>query len=113
MRRRTGRPSLLGTMARTAVIAGTAQSVAGGVAQKQAAQAQAVANEQAAKQATQAELADLRTQVSQLQAPAPAAPPAPAASPDFMAQLQQLASMKEAGLLSDAEFAAAKARLLG
>ena len=30
-----------------------------------------------------------------------------------MSQLQQLASMKEAGLLSDAEFAAAKARLLG
>ncbi len=124
MRRRTGRPSLIGTMARTAVIAGTAQTVAGGVAQKQAAQAQAVANEQAAEQATQAELADLRNQVSQLQAsapdPAPAAwpvmpaPPAPAdPAPDFMAQLQQLASMKDSGLLSDAEFAAAKAKLLG
>jgi hypothetical protein len=109
-------------MARTAVIAGTAQAAAGSVAQSQAAKAQAVANEQAAKQATQAELADLRNQVSQLQtapaAPAPAAPapaaPAPAApAPDFMAQLQQLASMKEAGLLSDDEFAAAKARLLG
>ncbi|MFZ1384416.1 MAG: SHOCT domain-containing protein [Propionicimonas sp.] len=30
-----------------------------------------------------------------------------------MAQLQQLAAMKEAGLLSDAEFSAAKAKLLG
>ena len=29
-----------------------------------------------------------------------------------MAQLQQLASMKEAGILDDAEFAAAKAKLL-
>jgi hypothetical protein len=30
-----------------------------------------------------------------------------------MAQLQQLAQMKEAGILSDEEFAAAKAKLLG
>jgi len=107
-------------MARTAVIAGTAQAAAGSVAQSQAAKAQAAASEQAAAQATQAELADLRNQVSQLQAPpappaAPAPAPAPSAAPagDLMSQLQQLASMKEAGLLSDAEFAAAKARLLG
>jgi hypothetical protein len=30
-----------------------------------------------------------------------------------MAQLQQLAAMKSQGLLTDAEFAAAKAKLLG
>jgi hypothetical protein len=30
-----------------------------------------------------------------------------------MAQLQQLAAMKQQGLLTDAEFAAAKAKLLG
>lgn len=107
-----GRPSLLGTMARTAVIAGTAQAAAGSVAQAQAAKQQAAANEAAAKQATQAELGQLRSQVEQLQT-APAAPaPAPAGG-DLMAQLQQLAAMKESGLLTETEFAAAKAKLLG
>ena len=105
-----GRPSLLGTMARTAVIAGTAQAAAGSVAQAQAAKQQAAANEAAAKQATQAELGQLRNQVEQLQTTQPA--PAPAGG-DFMAQLQQLAAMKESGLLTDTEFAAAKAKLLG
>ena len=49
------------------------------------------------------------------QAP-PAAPvAAPAATPadDTMAQLKQLGDMKTSGLLSDEEFAAAKAKLLG
>ena len=48
IRRRVGRPGLVGTMARTAVVAGTATAVAGGVSsrrnrknQEQAAQAQA------------------------------------------------------------------------
>ena len=44
------------------------------------------------------------------------AAPAPAAAPagdDLMAKLQQLADMKAAGILDDAEFAAAKAKLLG
>ncbi len=128
MRRRVGRPGLLGTVARTAVIAGTAQAVAGNVAQKQgaqqqaaaneaAAQQQAAANEAAAQQAAQAEKAAMRGQLDQLQAAQPVAPvaPAPPAAPagDLMAQLQQLAAMKEAGLLSDAEFSAAKAKLLG
>jgi hypothetical protein len=48
--------------------------------------------------------------------PAPAPAPAPAAAapaPDLMAQLQQLAQMRDAGILSDEEFAAAKAKLLG
>ena len=110
MRRRMGRPSLLGTMARTAVIAGTAQAVAGGVAQNQAAKQQAAVNEAAAQQAAQAELGQLRSQVEQLQTPQPE--PA-AAGGDLMAQLQQLAAMKESGLLTEAEFAAAKAKLLG
>ncbi len=37
---------------------------------------------------------------------------AAAAAPDFMAQLQQLAQLKESGVLSDEEFQAAKAKLL-
>ena len=43
----------------------------------------------------------------------PAAAPAPAAGGvDVVAELQKLAALKEAGLLDDAEFAAAKAKLL-
>ena len=43
--------------------------------------------------------------------PAPAPAPAPAA-PDLTAQLQQLAQLHNAGVLSDEEFAAAKQKLL-
>ena len=44
---------------------------------------------------------------------APAPPPAPvAAAPDLTAQLQQLAQLHTAGVLSDEEFAAAKQKLL-
>ena len=45
-----------------------------------------------------------------------AAAPPPAAgglSPDAMAQLQQLAQLKEQGILTDEEFAAQKAKILG
>ena len=38
--------------------------------------------------------------------------PAPAAAPDLTAQLQQLAQLHTAGVLSDEEFAAAKQKLL-
>jgi hypothetical protein len=111
MRGRIGRPGLLGTMARTAVIAGTATAVSGGVRRRADARAQAQQDQQAtpADQASaQAELASTRT--------APAAPPTPAPAAggdDLMSQLQRLADMKSAGLLDDAEFAAAKAKLLG
>jgi hypothetical protein len=117
MRRRIGRPSLLGTAARTAVIAGTATAVSGNVAQKQAAQQQAqqqaAAQEAAARQARADELARLQAQVSELQASPPTPAPAAPGGGDLMAQLQQLASMHQAGILSDTEFTAAKAKLLG
>jgi Short C-terminal domain len=47
--------------------------------------------------------------------PAPPAPPAPAAegATDRIAQLQQLASLHDSGALTDEEFAAAKAQVLG
>jgi hypothetical protein len=50
------------------------------------------------------------------QAPAPQAPPpqaAPAAGPSMADQLQQLAALHQQGMLTDEEFAAAKAKLLG
>jgi hypothetical protein len=49
--------------------------------------------------------------------PEPTPPPAPAAqasgATDRIAQLQQLASLHESGALTDEEFAAAKAQVLG
>jgi hypothetical protein len=62
-------------------------------------------------------MAQQAAQEQAYQQQASAAPPGPtAASPaggDMMAQLQQLATMHSQGILSDAEFAAAKAKLLG
>lgn len=122
MRRRMGRPGLVGTMARTAVIAGTATAVSGNVQASQAAKQQAVAQKQAAEQAQAAQVAAMQAQIADLQAaqapaaPAPVPPIAPVAPAppgnDLMGQLQQLAGMHQAGILTDAEFAAAKAKLL-
>jgi membrane protease subunit (stomatin/prohibitin family) len=81
--RRGGRPGLLGTVARTAVIAGTANAVA--------ARHQERAQQRAQQQAAAA---------------------APAAD-DLAAQIQRLGDLHAAGTLTDDEFAAAKARLLG
>ena len=100
MRRRVGRPGLVGTMARTAVIAGTASATVGAVqrhgAQKAAAQQAAAAPPPAPAP------------------PAPAPAPVPAAPPGDpgIAKLQQLGDLKAQGILDDAEFAAAKAKLL-
>jgi hypothetical protein len=122
MPRRMGRPGLLGTMARTAVIAGTATAVSGNVQQKQHAGAQQAAQQQAAQQQAadqaaqaQADLAAMQAQVNALQAQPAPAPAAPAASPqdELMAQLTRLGQLNAAGLITDAEFTAAKAKLLG
>jgi len=99
IRRRVGRPGLLGTMARTAVIAGTATAVSGGIQRNQQARAQ---TEQAAREA------QMTATPASAPAPAPAAP-----ADDTVAQLAKLGELRQAGILDDAEFAAAKARLLG
>ena len=121
MRRRMGRPGLVGTMARTAVVAGTASAVVGASGRRQAGKQQAAAEQQAAQQAafeSQAQLAEMQAQMNAMQAqqpaPAPAAAPAPApaAGGDLMAELSKLADLKAAGVLTDDEFAAAKAKLL-
>lgn len=93
---RVGRPGLLGAAARTAVVAGTAQAVGGRVAHRQ----QQRYAQEAAQQA----------------APEPqAAPPQPAAAPvdPAVAQLQQLAALRDQGILTEQEFAAKKAQVLG
>jgi hypothetical protein len=99
-------------MARTAVIAGTATAVSNKVSRSQYEKQAAKAEQDAAAQAafdSQAQLDAMQTQMNARQpAPAPAAPPAD----DVLGQLQRLADMKTAGLLTDEEFAAAKAKLL-
>jgi Short C-terminal domain len=87
-------PGLLRGVARTAVIAGTASSVSGRVQRRQ-----------------QARWAQ---QEGYDQQPAAAAPPpqaAPAADP--IAQLKELGELHASGVLTDEEFAAQKAKLLG
>ena len=70
------------------------------------------------------QISDLQDQQNQQQQqayapppPAPAGPPAPAPnqgiSPEAMEQLKQLADLKAQGILTDEEFAAQKAKILG
>lgn len=111
--RRMGRPGLVGMAARTAVVAGTATAVSGNVARRQQARA---ADKQAEQQA--AEQQQWEAQQYEAQQAAPPPPPPPPAAPasggvDVVAELQKLAALKDQGILTDAEFAAAKAKLLG
>jgi hypothetical protein len=104
MRRRRG--GVVRRVGRTAVVAGTATAVAGGVSRRQTnkrldQQDQDAANQQAAYNQGQAD-----SQANQ--APPPAAP----AAVDTNTQLQQLGQLHEQGVLTDAEFAAQKAKIL-
>jgi Short C-terminal domain len=88
---RRGRPLL-----RTAAVVGTATAVSGGVRRHQD-------NKYAAQDAqAQAEAQ-----------PQYAPPPAAAAEPDLETQLTQLAQLHTQGILTDEEFSAKKAQLLG
>lgn len=101
--RRMGRPGLIGMAARTAVVAGTASAVSGNVARRQQGRAEAK-NEQ--------HQYELQQEAAAMAPPAPVAAP-PAGGTDVVAQLQQLATLKAQGVLSEGEFEAAKAKLLG
>ena len=91
-------PGLLRGIARTAVVAGTATAVSNRVSRRQAdrwsQQGQSPYDE------------------PQYQEPPPAAPP-PAPAPDPIEQLKELAALKQEGVLTDDEFAAQKAKILG
>src|SRR6188768_274232 len=104
---RRGRPGLVGTMARTAVIAGTATAVSGNVQRrqmgKQDAQAQA-AYEAQQIDANAAQMAQMQQQMAAMQAQqaAPAAAPSSGGiSDDVMTKLAQLADLKNQGILSE------------
>ena len=87
---------------RAAVVGGGAYMAGKHVANRQA--------DQAAMEADQdARISDLEQQ----QAPAPAPAAAPAASSPMIDQLNQLAALHQQGVLTDEEFAAAKAKLFG
>ncbi|MET4158964.1 SHOCT domain-containing protein [Agromyces sp. PvR057] len=121
MGRRMGRPGLIGLAARTAVVAGTATAVSGGMQNRQQAKYQQQADAQAYQQQQQQAQIDAAAQQAVAQQAyqqqayqQQAAPPAPAApAVDIVAELQKLGALKEQGILSDDEFAAAKAKLLG
>lgn len=111
--RRFGRPGLIGLAARTAVVAGTASAVGGAMSRHQQERAQGEYEQQQYEAAQQQAQIDAAAQnaASQYSSPPPAAP-APAQGDDLIAKLQQLASLKDSGVLSEAEFAAAKQKLL-
>ena len=93
---------LLRMAARTAVVAGTATAVSGRVARRQAARY----DQQDAQQYAQ--------EPQQQYAPEPQQyAPEPPAEDDDTAQLQKLAALHTQGVLTDEEFAAAKAKILG
>jgi hypothetical protein len=87
------------TMARTAVVAGTATAVSNRVSRRQADRW----SDQADAQAYQEQ------QAMAAQAPPPMAAPS---QPDTMAQLKELGELKAAGVLTEEEFAAQKAKIL-
>jgi Short C-terminal domain len=89
---RRGRPLL-----RTAAVVGTAAAVSGGVQRHQ-------------QQKYAAQDAEAQQQYAEPAAPPPAAAPA---EPDLNAELTQLAQLHDQGILTDEEFSAKKAQLLG
>lgn len=98
---RSGRPGLLGTVARTATISGTAQARA----------------DESSRRSAHGELgaalpaATARNAGPSVRTPPPVSPP-PAGGGELADQLFRLADLHSSGLLTDDEFAAAKARIL-
>lgn len=111
-------PGLVRGIARTAVIAGTASAVSGRVRRRQASRyadrdAQIAADRNRAYQRDMGYGQPAPQQYAQpAYAPAPAAPAAPSEN-DVISQLKQLGELHSSGVLTDDEFAAQKAKLLG
>ena len=102
-------PGLLRGVARTAVVAGTATAVSNRVSRRQARRwSQDDQSSYAEPQYAEPQYAE-----PQYAQPAPPPPAAPASTDTMIEQLRQLADLKEQGILTDEEFAAQKARLLG
>jgi hypothetical protein len=126
-------PGLLRGIARTAVIAGTATAVSNRVSRRQLNRWSQQEQDQYAHQNYQQPPPQQQyyqqpppqyyrqppPQQQYYQQPPPQQqyyqppPPAPAAPPDTVTQLKQLAELRSQGILTDAEFQAQKAKLLG
>jgi hypothetical protein len=104
-------PGLIRGVARTAVIAGTATAVSNNVSRRQA-NRWADKDQQAQQEAYMQQQYAQQQYAQQQAAAAAAAAPAAAPSSDLVDELKKLADLQAAGVLSDAEFEAAKAKLL-
>jgi hypothetical protein len=93
-------PGLLRGMARTAVVAGTATAVSNRVSRRQA-------------ERWSAQEAPAYPPQGYAEPPPPAEAAPAAGGEDRVQQLKDLAALKEQGVLTDQEFAAEKARILG
>jgi len=93
-------PGLLRGVARTAVVAGTATAVSNRVSRRQA------------DRWSQQEY-DQQQQYQQPAYQEPPPPPSEPAGPDPIEQLKELGALHEQGILTDEEFAAQKAKILG
>ncbi len=108
-------PGLLRGIARTAVVAGTATAVSGRVSRRQAERNV----DRDANIYAEREQAYEQAEAANHPAPAPtyAAAPAPAPSgggtDDMLDQLERLGKLHEQGVLTDAEFAKEKSRIMG
>ena len=96
-------PGLLRGVARTAVVAGTATAVSNRVSRRQA---NRWADQNEPQYAQQPQYYEPPPQQYAQPAPAPAAP-------DPIEQLKELAALKAQGILTEEEFAAQKAKILG
>lgn len=97
-------PGLLRGMARTAAVVGTAQATRGRVARRQQ-------NRWAQEDQAMAPQPTYAAPPPTYATPPPQPAPAPAADP--IEQLERLAALKAQGILTDDEFAAQKAKILG
>jgi len=101
-------PGLLRGVARVAVASGTATAVSNRVSRRQAAR-WADQGQAAPAYMPQQAPPDAYYQ----QAPPPPPPPAAQSQGDVIGQLKELGALREQGVLTEAEFAAQKAKLLG
>lgn len=98
-------PGLVRGVARTAVIAGTASAVSGRVQRRQA--------ERYADRDAQIAAERQQSYLQQTGYAQSAPPPQAGGGGDVVQQLKDLAELKNQGILTEAEFAAQKAKILG
>ena len=96
-------------MARTAVVVGTATAVSGGVRHRQEEKHEAQEQQQYAQEQQYA----MAAQAQAPPQPSPAAPAASGLSQEDLDTLKELATLKDQGVLTEAEFEAQKAKILG